>query len=145
MQWKHISLDFRFISFEQAVVESENGQVRKEGLKTQERRKFPCNPKMQEFLREIKPEDASPEALIFPSPQGKWIDSSNFRNRVWLPILTKLGVKYRKPYQARHTFITLALEHALDAKDVARLVGNSPEVIYRHYVGNKRELFVPEF
>jgi integrase len=33
----------------------------------------------------------------------------------------------------------------LDVKDVARLVGNSPEVIYRHYAGNKRDLFVPEF
>jgi integrase len=51
---------------------------------------------------------------------------------------------YRKLYQTRHTFITLALEY-LDVKDVARLVGNSPEVIYRHYAGNKRDLFLPEF
>lgn len=50
-----------------------------------------------------------------------------------------------KPYQTRHTFITLALDNGLDAKDVARLVGNSPEIIYRHYAGNKQELFVPEF
>ncbi len=57
----------------------------------------------------------------------------------------KLGIEYRKLYQTRHTFITLALENGLDAKDVARLVGNSPAVIYRHYAGNKRELFVPEF
>jgi integrase len=28
---------------------------------------------------------------------------------------------------------------------VARLVGNSPEVIYRHYAGKSRELKVPEF
>lgn len=145
LQWKHISSDFRFISFEQAVVESEDGTVCKHGLKSQERRRFPCNARLQEFLLSLKTENTSPEDLIFPSPTGKWIDSNNFRNRVWKPVLEKLGIEYRKLYQTRHTFITLALENGLDAKDVARLVGNSPEVIYRHYAGNKRELFVPEF
>jgi integrase len=145
LQWKHISSDFRLINFEQAIVESEDGTVCKQGLKTQERRRFPCNGRMQAFLQSIKPENASPQDLVFPSPNGKWIDSNNFRNRVWKPVLKKLGIEYRKLYQTRHTFITLALESGLDAKDVARLVGNSPEVIYRHYAGNKRELFVPEF
>lgn len=53
--------------------------------------------------------------------------------------------RYLPQYNIRHTCITLALKNGLDAKDVARLVGNSPESIYRHYAGNKRELFVPEF
>jgi integrase len=52
--------------------------------------------------------------------------------------------RYRRPYQCRHTFISLCLEGGVDAKDVARWVGNSPEVIYRHYAGNKRNLQVPE-
>jgi integrase len=145
LQWKHIAADFRYVLFEQAVVESENGAVCKTGLKTQERRKFPCNVKLRQFLESTKPKDCQPEGLIFPSPTGKWIDSNNFRNRIWRPVLEKMGIEYRKCYQTRHTFITLALEHGLDAKDVARLVGNSPEVIYKHYAGNKRDLFVPEF
>jgi integrase len=145
LQWKHITSDCRFITFEQAVVESEHGQVCKQGLKTQERRKFPCNGRLQNFLLSIKPENATPDNLVFPSPLGTWIDSGNFRSRIWKPVLAKLRIDYRKPYQARHTFITLALENGLDAKDVARLVGNSPEIIYRHYAGNKRELFMPEF
>lgn len=33
----------------------------------------------------------------------------------------------------------------LNIKDIAKLAGNSPEVIMKHYLGNKRELFVPEF
>jgi integrase len=64
---------------------------------------------------------------------------------MWKPVLNQLGIEYRKPYQTRHTFITLALDNGLDAKDVARLVGNSPEVIYKHYAGKKRNLEVPEF
>jgi integrase len=146
LQWKHISGDFRFASFEQAVVNGENGRIIREGLKTQERRKFPCNASLQSLLQSIKPEQCDPESLVFPSPKdGTWIDTNNFRNRTWKPVLAGLGLDYRKLYQTRHTFITLALENGLDAKDVAKLVGNSPEIIYRHYAGNKRELFVPEF
>jgi len=145
LTWKHVSNDFRYVLFEQAVVESENGTVCKQGLKTQERRKFPCNAKMQEFLKGIKPTHVDSEALVFPSPNGKWIDTNNFRNRTWATVLDKSGIEYRKLYQTRHTFITLALENGLDAKDVARLVGNSPEIVYKHYAGKKRELLVPEF
>lgn len=145
LQWKHISDDFRTILFEQAIVNSEHGSVCKQGLKTQDKRRFPCNPRMQSFLSSIKHKRVTPKDLVFPSPTGKWIDSNNLRNRVWSLILQETGIEYRKLYQTRHTFITLALENGLDAKDVARIVGNSPEVVYRHYAGNKRELFVPEF
>ena len=145
LQWKHITNDLKFISFEQAVTVSEKGLAVKQGLKTQEKRKFPCNAKLQTILRNIKSENAKPDDLLFPSPEGKYIDFHNFRNRAWKTVLEGLDIAYRKPYQTRHTFITLALENGLDAKDVARLVGNTPEIIYRHYAGNKRELFVPEF
>ncbi|MBW4553861.1 MAG: site-specific integrase [Aphanocapsa sp. GSE-SYN-MK-11-07L] len=146
LQWKHISADNRLIIFEQSAVISERGIVTRKGLKTQESRKFPCNASLQTLLASIKPEDSAPHSLVFPSPDGKLIDFHNFRNRAWKTILGSLPqIRYRKPYQTRHTFITLALDNGLDAKDVARLVGNSPEIIYKHYAGNKRELFVPEF
>jgi integrase len=145
LQWKNISSDLRLISFEQALIESEDGRMIREGLKTQERRKFPCNDRLQALLESVKPQGCKPETLVFPSIKGKYINTNNLRNRIYKPILEGLGIEYRKLYQTRHTFITLALENGLDAKDVARLVGNSPEVIYRHYAGNKRDLFLPEF
>jgi integrase len=146
LQWKHISADFRLIFFEQSAVVSARGIVTRKGLKTQESRKFPGNASLQELLQSIKPEDCHPDFLVFPSPDGKLIDFHNFRNRAWKTVLEGLPqINYRKPYQTRHTFITLALENGLDAKDVGRLVGNSPEIIYKHYAASKRELFVPEF
>ncbi len=64
-------------------------------------------------------------------------------------------MEYRKLYQTRHTFITAALEtpitmpdgrtKMLDAKDVAKLVGTSAKMIYEHYAGVMKKLFVPEF
>lgn len=99
---------------------------------------------MQDFLSSIKKDDAKPDDLLFPSPEGKYIDFHNFRNRAWKTILTCINIPCRKPYQTRHIFIALVLDNGLDAKDVARLVGNSPEIIYRYYAGNRRDLFVPE-
>jgi len=146
LQWQNISHDFKQISFSQAIIMTETGRRIRKGLKTQEQRVFPCNPSLQKLLRSIKPEDATPETLVFPSPKNKPIDINNFRNRTWSTVLKGLKIEYRKLYQTRHTFITHALETGkLDAKDVARLVGNSPEVIYKHYAGKKRKLEVPEF
>ncbi|MEB3214667.1 MAG: tyrosine-type recombinase/integrase [Nostocales cyanobacterium 94392] len=157
LQWKHISDDFSTIRFEQAVVEAENGLVCKKGLKTQKKRLFPVNSKLAALLESIKPEDATGETKIFPSPKGKWIDVHNLTNRVWRSVLKELDgtIEYRKLYQTRHTFITAALEtpiptpdgrtKMLDAKDVAKLVGTSPKMIYEHYAGASKDLFVPEF
>ncbi|MEO0684899.1 MAG: tyrosine-type recombinase/integrase [Cyanobacteria bacterium J06649_11] len=157
LQWKHISEDFRTIRFEQAVVEAEKGLVCKKGLKTQKKRSFPANNKLVALLESIKPEDATGETKVFPSPKGKWIDVHNLTNRVWRSVLQELSgtIEYRKLYQTRHTFITAALEtpiptpdgrtKMLDAKDVAKLVGTIPKMIYEHYAGASKELFVPEF
>lgn len=147
LQWKHISADCLRIQFKEAIP-SDTG-IRGQ-TKTGKTRVFPCNPKLQEFLGSIKPESPLPNDLVFPGSRGQVIDSHNFLNRVWKPVvegLVKAGKveKYLPQYNIRHTFITLAVENGLDAKDVARLVGNSPEIIYRHYAGIKRELSVPEF
>lgn len=99
-----------------------------------------------ELLKSIKPVAVEDEEKVFPSKEDKWIDIHNFTNRGWKTTLEKLdGIEYRKLYQTRHTFITLALRNGMDVKDVAKLVGNSPEVIYRHYVGHSREIVVPDF
>lgn len=147
LKWKHISADCLKIQFKEALP-SDTGILGE--TKTRKVRTFPCNASLSEFLKSIKPENIQPENLVFPARGGKVIDSHNFLNRIWKPVvesLVKAGKveRYLPQYNIRHTFITLALENGLDAKDVARLVGNSPEIIYKHYAGNKRELFVPEF
>jgi integrase len=145
LTWKDISKDFSSISFERSIIDTAQGRQVREGLKTQEKRKFPCNYTLQEFLKSIKPATAKPTDLVFPGMKGGYLDPDAFRKYVWKRILEGLGIEYRKLYQTRHTFITLALEARLDAKDVAKLVGNSPEVIYRHYAGSNRNLSVPDF
>jgi len=145
LQWRHISSDFRIITFEQAVIDGYTGKEVREGLKTQKRRIFPCNDPLKLLLCSIKPEDYNPDDLVFPALKGGFLNTNNFRRRVWTIVLEGLKIEYRRLYQTRHTFITLALENGMVVHDVARAVGNSPEIIYKHYVGNRRDIAIPEF
>ncbi|MEP0925364.1 tyrosine-type recombinase/integrase [Leptolyngbya sp. ST-U4] len=158
LQWKHIN--DRFIVFEQAITISTKGLALKEGLKTQAQRRFPVNQQLRSILNSIRPGNCKPDDFIFKSKKGGTIDFGDFLSHAWKGYKNRHGKQidgivtqlvregrvseYRRPYQCRHTFITLCLEADIDAKDVAKWVGNSPEVIYRHYAGNKRDLQVPE-
>lgn len=154
LQWRHIGE--KFINFKQAITISLKGLALKEGLKTQDQRKFPINAQLQTILQSIRPESYQESEFIFCGKKGGIIDFGDFCNHAWKGYKNRHGKiiegivtrlvregkvdEYRKPYQCRHTFITLCLESGIDCKDVARWVGNSPEVIYRHYAGNRRDL-----
>lgn len=144
LQWKNIDFDKRIVLFQEAVVQSPRGRVRKGGLKTQAFRKFKINDQLREILENAKASSRSAESLVFPAPEGGFIVQDNFRKRVWKKILQGLELQYRVPYQTRHTFITLCLDKGIDAKDIAQWVGNSAEIIYKHYAGSRHSLQVPE-
>ncbi|NES97260.1 MAG: DUF3596 domain-containing protein [Desertifilum sp. SIO1I2] len=151
LQWRHIHAGF--ILFEQSVVKcGKSGYICKSGLKTQKSRRFPINKQLRDLLDEMRlnnPE-VSLDAALFPGEQEVTgfphvLNTHSFQQGAWETVLKKLGIRYRKPYQTRHTFITLiSNEGSLNVKDVARLCGTSPKMIYEHYLGNKRDLFVPE-
>ncbi|NEQ43758.1 MAG: site-specific integrase [Leptolyngbya sp. SIOISBB] len=115
-----------------------------EGTKTQRYREFPINDQLKAVLGKVKASTQDPDALVFSSPKGKGIDIHNFSCRAWTKILAALDLPHRKFYQTRHTFITLCLDAGIDAKDIAKWVGNSPEMIYRHYAGRNPNLDAPE-
>lgn len=159
LQWKHIRSDCCQIIFSEAVVCVSSQKIRK-NTKTGKSRKFPCNLKLQELLRSIKPENSDPEALVFPSLTGKEINAHTFNAMCWKGtkvhgkyqegIVTRLVregkvERYRPQYNTRHTFITMALEANVSVPQVAKWVGNSPEIIMKHYAGTLRQVQVPEF
>jgi integrase len=144
LQWKNIDIDKGVVLFQEAVVQSPGGRIRKEGLKTQAFRRFKMNNQLREVLEGAKLLSHSTEGLVFPAPEGGFIVQDNFRKRIWKKILQGLELEYRVPYQTRHTFITLCLDKGIDAKDIAQWVGNSPEIIYKHYAGSRHSLQVPE-
>ncbi len=49
--------------------------------------------------------------------------------KVWEPLLKRLGIRYRPPYQMRHTFATLAISTGENINWVARMLGHKSPVI----------------
>lgn len=139
LSWPHISKTH--ITFCQGATINEFGQLRLEpGLKTQDKRKVPINDRVRDIL---DPLDRGSKT-VFPSPKGGLINFHNFAQRAWPQILKDCDLEYRNPYQMRHTFATLALQADVPVVDLAKLMGNSPEIIYRHYAGASRDLKLPD-
>lgn len=133
------------ICFNKAHVHGVGG---KQGLKTQRRRDIRQSEKMKQLLAELRRNrpPANEKNLLFPSKEKKSVlDLRNFRERTWKGALAALDIRYRKPYCTRATFITLALRNGVPIKDVADLVGNSPQTILKHYAGTVKVLTFPEF
>lgn len=51
-----------------------------------------------------------PEDLVFPGPRGKVIDSNNFNDRVFFPLLKALSISKRVIYAGRHSFASAAVK-----------------------------------
>lgn len=55
-------------------------------------------------------QDRKGSDLVFPSPRNSVIDSSNFNDRVFFPLLRELNIPQRVIYAGRHSFASLAVK-----------------------------------
>ncbi len=155
--WKHVNLARGEILFCEAVNTALN--IRK-GTKTHEVRTFPLNDELRALLEERRPRNCDPRSPVFLSKEGKQLRHGNFTRRAWngynykpgkfipgiVTQLTNTGEisHYREPYAMRDTFISHCLEQGINPVQVGKWVGNSPEVIHRHYAGIINKTAVPE-
>ncbi|TVQ30425.1 MAG: site-specific integrase, partial [Wenzhouxiangella sp.] len=80
--------------------------------------------------------DRVPEGVdwVFCNKCGSPIDNQNFTKRVWAPLLEELELKYRRPYQTRHTAATLMLASGEAPEWIARVMGHTTtEMLFRVY------------
>lgn len=128
LRWANVDLIDNFVLFCEAFVE---GQLQKR-TKTGKNRKFPINDQLKKLL--LSQQQYSQEYdLVFLSRQDSYINITNFSRKHWKPILLQLNIRFRGCYHCRHTFITYCLLKAIPLHQVASWVGNSPEVLLKHY------------
>jgi integrase len=140
LEWSHIATDGRSLIFCQSATRNEQGQIRiKPALKSQRQRRIPINDR----VREIIGENEEDSVLVFPAMGGGIINTKNLAARIWYPALEAAGLPRRNLYQCRHTFATLAAQAGLSIPDIAKLLGNSPQITLRHYAGASRDLELP--
>ena len=78
--------------------------------------------------------------FVFLDAKQQPVHQELFRLKVWEPLLRRVGVRYRPPYQMRHTFATLAISAGENINWVARMLGHKSPVMtlekYNRYVPN---------
>ncbi|MFX0588423.1 hypothetical protein ACOART_12055, partial [Glaesserella parasuis] len=72
---------------------------------------------------------------IFPDPRTgqRWTDDEPPRELYWRPMLKRLGIRYRSPYQTRHTYATMMLMAGVTPAYAARQMGHGIEMFLRTY------------
>ncbi|WP_313073153.1 Arm DNA-binding domain-containing protein [Atlantibacter hermannii] len=87
-------------------------------------------------LSSQKPFSFMKEATVFEDPKtGKsWASADAIRKKAWIPTLRKAGIRYRNPYQTRHTFATRHISQGANLFWLATQMGHKgPEMLFRHY------------
>lgn len=62
-----------------------------------------------------------------------WTEERAFRRSYWTPVLKRLGIRYRRPYNMRHTCATAMLMAGMAPAFCAKQLGHSVEVFLRTY------------
>jgi Phage integrase family len=78
----------------------------------------------------------NPDALVFPSRAGReWSDYDwrNWRKRVFRPATRATGLESVRPYDLRHSFVSLLLTEGLSVVEVAKQAGHSPMMTLNTY------------
>jgi len=73
---------------------------------------------------------------IFEDPKRNkpWASADAIRKKAWVPILRKAGIRYRNPYQTRHTFATRHISQGANLFWLAGQMGHKgPEMLFRNY------------
>jgi len=77
---------------------------------------------------------------VFCNKKGKPLDHRNVTKRIWYPLLRRLNISKRVPYQTRHTAATLWLASGENPEWISRQLGHANSQmlfkVYARYVPN---------
>ena len=117
------------------IVSAEIGTIEKE-TKTYRMRVIPMLPGAREAITLMKslPQTDAPYFFTNPKTKRRWLDDQQMRKGSWIPTLKLAGVRYRYPYQTRHTFASRLLMAGEPELLVAKLLGHTTvEMVRRSY------------
>lgn len=129
-----VATRFGWLDFERQMVVVKLGRYRgyEAEPKTGER-EIDCShaPAIFAAFARLRERQAStgPDDYVFTSPEGKPLHQEWLNENVFKPALERAGIPYRGQYCIRDTFCTWALSAGEDPGWVARVCGNSEEMI----------------
>lgn len=130
LTWPNVDWRAKILRIERARVLKEEKET-----KTARVRDHELSGKALEFLERQRGHTQLRGASVFLDPVtgNLYNDEKPFRERYWRPTLTALKIRYRTPYQMRHTYATMAIMAENNPAWIARQMGNSPAIMWKHY------------
>jgi integrase len=157
--FEHIVFRYSYCSYLRKLKALKTEYVGEEGTKS---RKFPCGEHLASHLESLKSQryQGDPEDFVFKKLSGLPVTIYNLHNYWYGTIdyekskitgneedkILKPGIvsqlfldgkitDYLTPYATRHTWITCQLLAGVHITNIAKLAGNSPQMILNHYSG----------
>lgn len=99
-------------------------------------RKIDLSPEALQYLTAQRKYTELAGGHIFQDPgTGKtWKDAPTIRKKAWMPAIKRARVRYRKPYNTRHTFATMHITRGSNIWWLAKQLGHrSPSTLFAHY------------
>ena len=131
LTWQHVRE--RTLLIEGAV---SLGEI--EGTKTGRRRTVRLVGPLGQDLAERRLHAGRPpaDALLFPGHDGQpWTAAAyrNWRRRIYVPAAKAAGIERPRPYDLRHSFVSLLIAEGHNVVEVARQAGHSPKMALDTY------------
>jgi integrase len=136
LHWDKVDLDKKQLYIDQSLVKGEMTEAKTDGsnrvIKLTDRVVSALKVQMQTTKNKSK--------FVFCKADGKAFNYQTISRVIWEPMLQRLKLKYRNPYQTRHTFATLLLAAGESPEWIAQQMGHSTTTmlfrVYSRYVPN---------
>ena len=89
--------------------------------------------KQHTFMQKGEGEDQSADIFQNPVTGRAWHDERSQRDHYWRPTLKRLGIRWRKAYNTRHTYATVALMAGVPPAYIAMQLGHSVKMLLDKY------------
>jgi integrase len=131
LEWRFVDLKSGTIAIERVLVAGEE----KNRTKTAEARLVRLNSRSLAALQRQRAFTQVAGGRVFQDPRsGKpWHSEEAFQRVYWSRILKRLGLRYRRPYNMRHSYATSMLMAGMTPAFCAKQLGHTVEMFLRTY------------
>ncbi|MES2634085.1 MAG: tyrosine-type recombinase/integrase [Pseudomonadota bacterium] len=131
IRWDSVDLRAKYIEVKQALVRGEE----KDTTKTNAIRHVILNSRALAALKAQAEHTRMAGEHVFLDPRYSqpWNEERAYRRSYWTPALKALGIRYRRPYNTRHTYATIMLMQGMTPAFCAKQLGHSVEMFLRTY------------
>ena len=121
LKWKYLDFTSRLIKIRETIVDGKCDYTKNDFSQ----REIAMSKPVFDALKRQYEASFSLSDYVFCTNSGHPIDHNNVTKRIWYPLLKRLGLEKRRPYQTRHTAATLWLASGESPEWIARQMGHS--------------------